>query len=77
VSTPFPRHVFQRAANLQDRREARIGNHEDPQTSTFIHLTENFTGKEIFLIGTMNKSTMLATRTKKLIEDVKPEAVYV
>jgi len=25
----------------------------------------------------MNKSTMLATRTKKLIEDVKPDAVYV
>ncbi len=46
-------------------------------TSTFIHLTEAFTGKEIFLVGTMNKSTMLATRTKKLIEDIKPEAVYV
>jgi len=42
-----------------------------------IHLTERFNGKEVFLIGTMNKSTMLATRTKKLIEDVQPDTVLV
>jgi len=42
-----------------------------------IHLTERFNGKEVFLIGTMNQSTMLAQRTKKLIEEVKPDRVLV
>lgn len=45
--------------------------------STFIHLTERFDGKEVFLIGTMNQSTMLAQRTQKLIEAVKPDVVFV
>jgi pheromone shutdown protein TraB len=42
-----------------------------------IHLTERFNGKEVFLVGTMNQSTMLAQRTKKLIEEVNPDAVLV
>lgn len=45
--------------------------------STFVHLTERFNGKEVFLIGSSNLSTMLAQRTQKLIQDVKPEAVMV
>jgi pheromone shutdown protein TraB len=40
-------------------------------------LTERFSGREIYLIGSMNQSTMLAQRTKKLIEEVQPDAVYV
>ena len=39
--------------------------------TTLIHLTERFNGKEVYLIGTMNQSTMLAQRTKKLIEELK------
>ena len=42
-----------------------------------IHLTERFGGKEIYLIGTMNMSTMLAQRTQKLIEEVQPDEVWV
>jgi pheromone shutdown protein TraB len=42
-----------------------------------IHLTERFNGKDVYLIGTMNQSTMLAQRTKKLIEEIQPEAVLV
>jgi len=45
--------------------------------STFLHLTERFKGKEVFLVGYANQSTMLALRTKKLIEEVKPDAVMV
>lgn len=45
--------------------------------STFLHLTERFNGKEVFLVGSANQSTMLAQRTKKLIEEVKPDAVMV
>jgi pheromone shutdown protein TraB len=42
-----------------------------------IHLTERFNGKEVYLIGTANQSTMLAQRTKKLIEELKPDTVLV
>ena len=42
-----------------------------------IHLTERFGEREIYLIGTMNMSTMLARRTEKLIETVQPDEVYV
>ena len=45
--------------------------------STFVHLTERFNNKEVYLVGTTNSSTMLAQRTQKLIEEVKPEAVMV
>jgi len=45
--------------------------------STFVHLTERFGNKEVFLVGTSNFSTMLAKRTQKLMESVKPEAVMV
>lgn len=42
-----------------------------------MHLTERFHGKEVFLVGTVNASTMLAQRTQKLIREVKPDAVMV
>lgn len=45
--------------------------------STFVHLTERFNGKEVYLVGTTNASTMLAQRTQKLIQEVQPEAVMV
>jgi hypothetical protein len=45
--------------------------------STLIHLTERFHGKEVYLVGTCNQSTLLAQRTKKLIEEIKPDTVIV
>jgi hypothetical protein len=45
--------------------------------TTLVHLTERFNGKEVYLVGTMNQSTMLAQRTKKLIEELKPDTVLV
>ena len=45
--------------------------------STLIHMTERFNGKEVYLIGTANQSDMLAQRTKKLIEELKPDVVLV
>ena len=32
--------------------------------------------RKLFLIGTTNSSTLLAQRTKKLIEEEKPDAVF-
>jgi len=40
-------------------------------------LTERFNGKEVYLIGSMNQSNMLAQRTKRLIEEIKPDVVLV
>lgn len=45
--------------------------------STFVHLTERFHGKEVYLVGSLNQSSMLAQRTQKLIQEVKPDAVMV
>jgi len=45
--------------------------------TTLVHLTERFNGKEVFLVGTTNMSTLLAKRTQKLIGDVQPDAVMV
>ena len=42
-----------------------------------MHLTERFNGKDVYLVGTANQSTMLAQRTQKLIEEVKPDTVLV
>ncbi len=75
--TAFPRHVFMRAQNLMASKHDRIGDREDIFDATMLHLTERFHGKEVFVVGSMNKSTMLGTRTKKLIEDVQPDVVLV
>jgi hypothetical protein len=77
VGAPFPRHVFVRAANLHANVYDRVGNRENCFDTTLIHLTERFNGKEVYLVGTMNQSTMLAQRTKNLIEEVKPDTVLV
>jgi pheromone shutdown protein TraB len=45
--------------------------------TTLVHLTERFNGKDVYLIGSANSSTMLAQRTQKLIEEIKPDQVLV
>jgi hypothetical protein len=40
-------------------------------------LTERFNGKDVYIVGTTNQSTLLATRTKKLIEELQPDHVIV
>lgn len=76
-ATTFPIHVFTRAANLESTERERVGNRENVFKSTLVHLTERFNGKEVFLVGTCNQSTMLGQRTQKLIEEIKPNTVLV
>lgn len=40
-------------------------------------MTEPFDNTELFLVGTMNSSDLLANRTKNLIRDVKPDALFI
>lgn len=76
-SATFPRHVFMRAANANGDYQNRKGDRMNCFESTFVHLTERFNGKEVFLVGSLNQSNMLAQRTQKLIQEVKPDAVMV
>ena len=50
---------------------------DDCFDTTLVHLTERFNGKDVYLVGTANQSTMLAQRTQKLIEELKPDTVLV
>ena len=54
-----------------------LSNRMDCFEATFVHLTERFSGKEVYLVGTLNQSSMLAQRTQKLIQEVQPDAVMV
>lgn len=53
-SSTFPKHVFVRAANLQPNVYDRVGDRENIFESTLLHMTERFSGKEVYLIGTLN-----------------------
>ena len=60
VVSSIPRHVFVRAANANGSEIAPKGDRINCFESTFCHLTERFNGKQVFLVGTSNMSTMLA-----------------
>lgn len=76
-ASTFPRHVFTRGANLHTNVRDRLGDRDSCFETTLCHLTERFNGKNVYLVGTMNQSTMLAQRTQKLIEEIKPDTVLV
>lgn len=48
-----------------------------PFENTLTVLKDPKTGRELYLIGTTNSSTLLANRTKKLVSEVKPDEVIV
>lgn len=73
--TPFSKHVFMRSQNKYQHKTERLGDRMSPFESTYVHLKEPFGNKELFLIGTMNTSTMLARRTRKLIRKIQPDSV--
>jgi hypothetical protein len=73
----FPQMRFMRHTNFKGSMEERVGDRENCFETTMVHLTERFTDKEVFLIGSANKSTLLGLRTESLIDHVKPEKVFV
>jgi pheromone shutdown protein TraB len=66
-----------RGQNIAASEDNRIGDRTNCFESTLMHLTERFNDREVYLIGSMNASTMLANRTKKLIQEVEPDTVIV
>lgn len=70
-------HRFLRNPNLDSNIYNRISNRHDPFKNTVTTLKDNKHGRTLTLIGTTNSSTTLAYRTKNLLEEIKPDAVYV
>jgi hypothetical protein len=70
-------HRFLRQPNLSSDIYSRVANRYNPFTNTLTVLKDPESNRELYLIGTTNSSTTLAYRTKKLIDDIKPEFVYV
>jgi len=50
----WPRHVFMRGQNLHSNMYDRVGDRENCFKTTLVHLTERFSGKDVYLVGTMN-----------------------
>src|SRR3990167_7218413 len=73
----LPAHRFLRNPNYNSGLFNRAWSRADPFDNNLVLLTDPKTGKKIYLIGTTNSSTALATRTQKLIEAVKPDSVHV
>lgn len=70
-------HRFLRQPNIASNIHNRVANRYDPFNNTLTVLKDPKANRELYLIGTTNSSTLLAYRTKKLIEKVKPSSLYV
>lgn len=74
----FPIHHFHKSANHASSLIARAGNRsKDPFKNTMTLLEDPKSGKKLYLIGSIHCSTLLAYRTKKLLNEVNPDSVYV
>ena len=60
----WPKHVFMRSSQSLKTKIDRIGDRDSTLEATLLYLNERFEGKEVYLVGTMNNSTMMAQRTK-------------
>ena len=70
-------HRWVRQPNLHSDIYNRVANRFDPFNNTLTVLEDPNSNRKLYLIGTTNSSTTLAHRTRKLINDVSPNAVYV
>ena len=62
-ASSWPKHVFMRGQNIAVSPENRVGDRTNCFEATLMHLTERFNDREIYLVGTINASNMLAQRT--------------
>ncbi|KAL4471692.1 hypothetical protein ABPG74_008585 [Tetrahymena malaccensis] len=70
-------HRFLRNPNLETGAAYRAGTRFDPFKNTLTVLKDPQNGRTLYLIGTTNSSTLLANRTKDLVQKEKPDAVFV
>lgn len=70
-------HRFVRNQNYASSVFNRQGNRHYPFENTLKVLEDPKNGRKLFLIGTTHASTILAYRTKALLEKLKPDSVFV
>lgn len=70
-------HRFVRQPNLNSSIYNRVGNRFNPFKNTLNVLEDPTKNRTLYLIGTTNSSTTLAHRTRKLIQELQPNSVYV
>ena len=70
-------HKFLRNPNVSTSILKRAWSRKSAFENTLTVLEDPETNRKLYLIGTTNSSTVLATRTKTLIEELKPQSVHV
>lgn len=70
-------HRLLRNPNLETGASQRAGTRFDPFKNTLTVLKDPSNGRTLYLIGTTNSSTLLANRTKDLVQKEKPDALFV
>lgn len=70
-------HRFIRNANIDSNIYNRVANRFDPFKNTLVTLKDPKNDRTLTLIGTTNSSNTLAHRTKNLLQQLQPDAVYV
>ena len=70
-------HRWVRQPNLESCVTKRVGNRYNPFQNTLTVLEDPINNRKLYLIGTTNSSTTLAYRTRKLLNEVSANALYV
>lgn len=70
-------HRWVRQPNLESSFTQRVGNRSNPFQNTLTVLEDPVNNRKLYLIGTTNSSTTLAYRTRKLLNEVSANALYV
>lgn len=70
-------HRIQRNQNHLFSDIFRVGNRSNPFANTLTILEDPAKHRKLYLIGSTHSSTLLANRTRKLIQDVRPDSVFV
>lgn len=72
-----PIHRILKNPNYNSTIWNRISNRPSPFESTLTILEDPAQGRQLYLIGTTNSSTLLAKRTRELIKSEKPDSIFV
>mmetsp|Transcript_8923 Transcript_8923/g.9272 ORF Transcript_8923/g.9272 Transcript_8923/m.9272 type:complete len:381 (-) Transcript_8923:118-1260(-) len=79
VANYHPKNIFLREPNVkkQENKLSFSVRNEDVLRTTVHRCTEPYNNTELFIVGTLNNSNVLANRTRRLIDDIKPDVVFV
>jgi len=79
TATPLTRaaHTFVRNPNLQASHLFRNHTRDSAFDNTLKVLEDPANGRKLYLIGSTHANTILANRTKSLVNDVKPDSLLV